>query len=377
MKITIVQGAFLPVPPLMGGAVEKVWFGLGKEFAQQGHQVTHISRSYSNLPEDEIIAGVRHLRIPGFDTPKSLAVLKFLDLVYSLRVMKVLPDADVLVTNTFWLPVLVRQKKHGAIYVHVQRYPKGQMKLYRHAARLQTVSSVIASAIVAQEPESASRVCIIPNPLPDEISNFELTKLPDEREKWLLYVGRIHPEKGINLLINGFKHMVSSGRNDLRLLLVGPWETKFGGGGQSYYEYLQKESQEINSYVDWVGSVFSPSKLNSYYCKASLFIYPSLADRGEASPLAPIEAMAHGCPTLVSDLNCFKDYIEDDVTGFIFNHKSPNPTMALAEKLQELLNSPERLMQVSLNGYKKAQSYSPSSIANLYLSDFESLLNHD
>src|SRR5579862_3380431 len=31
LKITIVQGAFFPVPPLMGGAVEKVWFTLGRE----------------------------------------------------------------------------------------------------------------------------------------------------------------------------------------------------------------------------------------------------------------------------------------------------------------------------------------------------------
>jgi hypothetical protein len=30
MKITIVLGAFLPVPPVMGGAVEKSWFALAR-----------------------------------------------------------------------------------------------------------------------------------------------------------------------------------------------------------------------------------------------------------------------------------------------------------------------------------------------------------
>ena len=35
MKITIVQGAFLPVPPLMGGAVENIWFALGQDFARR------------------------------------------------------------------------------------------------------------------------------------------------------------------------------------------------------------------------------------------------------------------------------------------------------------------------------------------------------
>ena len=53
MKITIVQGAFLPVPPLLGGAVEKCWQALGQEFARRGHQVTHVSRAYGDLPARE------------------------------------------------------------------------------------------------------------------------------------------------------------------------------------------------------------------------------------------------------------------------------------------------------------------------------------
>ena len=72
MKITIVTGAFFPVPPILGGAVEKVWFALGQEFVRRGHQVTHISRSHPDLPEREEIAGVQHrrvarLRTAGFD----------------------------------------------------------------------------------------------------------------------------------------------------------------------------------------------------------------------------------------------------------------------------------------------------------------------
>ena len=39
MKITIVLGAFFPVPPIKGGAVEKIWFALGQEFARRGHDV--------------------------------------------------------------------------------------------------------------------------------------------------------------------------------------------------------------------------------------------------------------------------------------------------------------------------------------------------
>lgn len=373
MRITIVQGAFLPVPPLMGGAVEKVWFGLGKEFARRGHQVTHISRCYGDLPQDEMLEGVRHLRISGFETPPSLALLKLLDLVYSLRVIRVLPEADILVTNTFWLPILVHNHKYGLLYVHVARYPKGQMRFYRHAARLQTVSNTIASAIMHEAPQSNLKVHVIPNPLPDAIDDLDNIQMLTERKKWILYVGRVHPEKGIELLLNAFKQLINFGIEDWRLVIVGPWETRFGGGGEAYYKDLRKQSQVIDTHIEWVGSVFEPLKLQTYYRRAGLFTYPSLAERGETFGLAALEAMAHGCPTLVSDLKCFKDYIEDGVTGFIFNHKSKKTVITLANKLKELVNSQDQLMRVSCNGYNKAQNYTLRHIANLYLSDFESL----
>jgi hypothetical protein len=42
MNITIVQGGLLPIPPILGGATEKIWFDLGKQFVAMGHNATHI-----------------------------------------------------------------------------------------------------------------------------------------------------------------------------------------------------------------------------------------------------------------------------------------------------------------------------------------------
>src|SRR3982074_777593 len=110
MKITIVLGAFLPVPPIMGGAVEKVWFALSQELARGCHRLCHevvlVSRALPELPRSETRDGVKHLRVRGFDTPRSLLWLKFLDLIYSIQTMSILPKADIIVTNTFWLPML-------------------------------------------------------------------------------------------------------------------------------------------------------------------------------------------------------------------------------------------------------------------------------
>ena len=49
MKITIVLGAFFPVPPTMGGGVEKVWFTLAPEFVKRGLVVCGHERLQRNL----------------------------------------------------------------------------------------------------------------------------------------------------------------------------------------------------------------------------------------------------------------------------------------------------------------------------------------
>src|SRR5262245_45371217 len=128
LRITIVQGAFLPVPPLLGGGVEKLWFGLGKEFARRGHHVVHVSRRFRDLARTEIIGGVEHRRVHGFNAPRSKIYFRFLDALYALNVARQLPPADILITNTIFLPLLIRSTRAGRLYVHVARYPKGQMR---------------------------------------------------------------------------------------------------------------------------------------------------------------------------------------------------------------------------------------------------------
>ncbi|PYK88526.1 MAG: hypothetical protein DME40_12145, partial [Verrucomicrobia bacterium] len=196
MKITIVLGAFLPVPPVMGGAIEKSWFALAQEFVSRNHDVTIISRALPQFARHEIVDGVRHIRVCGFDTPRSLLWLKILDLFYSWRVRRILPAADILVTNTFWSPLLARDSSRGKIYVHVGRYPKGQMRFYRKAARLQAPSSEVAEAIKGEAPSSAHKVIVIPYPRPQMISAEAPLPL-EARAKIVLYVGRVHREKGV------------------------------------------------------------------------------------------------------------------------------------------------------------------------------------
>jgi glycosyltransferase involved in cell wall biosynthesis len=370
MRITIVQGAFLPIPPVLGGAVEKIWSALGKEFASRGHFVTHISRAYGSLAQEEFIDGVHHVRVPGFATPPSMIRLKWRDLRYSRRVVQVLPKADVLVTNTFWLPLLSPPGDAGRIYVHVARYPKGQLKFYSKVTRLQTVSGAVGNAICVQAPKLAQKVKVIPNFVPQNGSTVGESK----RQQLILYVGRVHPEKGIHLLLDAFAQLCAQGLGGWKLRIVGPWEVVHGGGGKTYLADLRKRSRQIESLVELTGPVFDVDALSAHYRQSAFFAYPSVAERGESFGLAPLEAMAEGCPPVVSSLECFNDFIRPGHNGWTFDHRGVNATGNLASALRTVIESMDTLDKIRECARRTAQEFSLTTVADQFLSDFEKVV---
>ena len=371
MKITIVLGAFLPVPPTMGGAVEKIWYVLAQEFARRGHEIIIVSRQMPDRPREEVANGIRHLRVPGFEAPRSLVWLKVLDLLYSLKVVSVLPVADIVVTNTFWLPILLRDPSRGKIYVHVGRYPKGQMRFYHRASRLQAPSNAVGQAIVAEAPRLSQKVSVIPYPAPSPSGQPPPI---ENRKKLILYVGRVHPEKGVHLLVDAFVRGTRAAFTDWKLMIVGPTETKFGGGGAEYSDALKRSAAEIGDRINFAGSIFDSSALEQTSRSARIFVYPSLAERGESFGLAPLEAMTHGCAVLISKLDCFGDFIPDGETGFVFDHRSNDPTESLRAKLETMVRDETMLSRVADAGQRKSAEYSLSRVADRFIADFSSLI---
>jgi glycosyltransferase involved in cell wall biosynthesis len=108
--------------------------------------------------------------------------------------------------------------------------------------------------------------------------------------------------------------------------------------------------------------------------RAKLFVYPSLAERGESFGLAPLEAMANGCPALVSNLRCFDDYLKKG-NGFRFDHNSKPPAAALSEQLHSLTTNDNLLLSTAVRAHEVARDYDVTTIAERYLEDFVSLSN--
>ena len=345
-----------------------MWFSLGKEFVRQGHEVTQISRHINKLPVSEQIDGVNHIRIKGFDTPKSGLVLKFFDLVYTWRTRPVFSiDFDIIITNTFWAPIILPNKVQQICIVDVQRMPKRQMVLYKHVARLRANSTPVANAIRDEiDGSQHAKVVMIPNPLPfiptqDVDFNF--------KKPTILYVGRIHPEKGLDLLIKAYKQTSQT----YRLQLVGPWEVSGGGGGKEYLHSLQQLAGDAA--IDFIGPIFDMDALNKFYIDASVFVYPSVAEKGETFGLSPLEAMAWGCVPIVSNLACFQDFITQEKNGLTFDHRSSNAIQQLTECIIRMQEDHELRRRLGRNALQVRKTHSIQCIADLFLEEFAHVVN--
>ncbi len=131
---------------------------------------------------------------------------------------------------------------------------------------------------------------------------------------------------------------------------------------------------ESKDRVIFSGSIFDPNELAKVFRSARLFVYPSLAERGESFGLAPLEAMTHGCAAVVSSLECFGDFIRDKETGFIFDHRTEDPAKSLRQTMESIVADEALLTRVAEAGQCKSAEYSPERVADMFIADFSSLV---
>ncbi len=368
MRITIVMGFFLPVPAARGGATEKTWYGLARMFAAAGHSVTLISRRWPGLADSETVDGVRHVRVAGFDHTRYLPVNLLLDLVWGLRVVRNLPAGDVVICNTITLPVWLRRVRPsaGLVAVMVGRAPKGQTRLYGDVARIYAPSSSVARQI-AWKP-GFGRILVTGYPIDWLLHAGSAGQTG--RPVTIGFIGRLHPEKGIELLVRAVR--ILAARDDLpewRLKIAGPSGAREGGGGDAWFDALKRESADLGARIEWCPPEFDPGRLARMYGSIDVFCYPSLAEKGETFGVAVAEAMAASCAVVVSGLECFRDLVEDGRTGLVFDHRAPGTDKRLADCIARLVSDGSARREIALRGQQHARRFDFPEVSRQILGD--------
>jgi len=343
------------------------------EFYRSKHDVQIICRDHPELSNNACHVGVKYIRNLGFRRSRSIVIDLIKDFLYSCRAILLLPKTDIVVTNTFWLPILFTfgMKPSGTkIVVNIARMPKGQYRFYGGVDRLSAVSVAVANRVIRQAPHLRNRVRVIPNPIDTTVFK------PPEKSRALggritiLYAGRLHPEKGVHILLEAFRALIQNQWN-VELIVVGPWTVELGGGGGEYYRKLRTLADGLP--VFFKEAIFDKVQLAEEYQKAHVFVYPSVAEKGESFGLAPLEAMATGLVPVLSRLDCFTDFFTDGVHGVSFQHTAPDAAGALCQAAESLLRDRRRLRDMGQRSSEKAKAYSIEAVAKLYLRDFAEL----
>lgn len=115
-----------------------------------------------------------------------------------------------------------------------------------------------------------------------------LSKWQLQSGQYILFVGRITPEKDILTLIRAFKEC---NLNDMKLVIVGDADFQ-----DEYYNILKKE---MDNNIIFTGFL-NKNDITVLYKNCRLFVLPSLY---EGLPIALLEAMAYNCSILVSNID--------------------------------------------------------------------------
>ena len=151
-----------------------------------------------------------------------------------------------------------------------------------------------------------------------------------QKEGYILYLGRLVPEKGIKYLIEAFKQV----HTNKRLVIA--------GGASDTDEYAKElvELAQEDKRIIFTGFV-QGRKLEELYSNAYLYVLPSDL---EGMPLSLLEAMSYGNCCIVSDIPECLDVVSNN--GIVF--KKGN-VLELAEKLQDVCDYPEKVMRYKEN----------------------------
>lgn len=145
-----------------------------------------------------------------------------------------------------------------------------------------------------------------------------------EKDSYILFLGRLVPEKGIRYLVEAFKKV----KTDKMLVIAGG-----SSDTESFMEEL-KELAKSDERILFTGFV-QGEILDELYSNAYLYILPSDL---EGMPLSLLEAMSYGNCCLVSNIPECTEVVEDK--ALIFKKSDVND---LRKKLQEACDEPEKV----------------------------------
>jgi hypothetical protein len=177
--------------------------------------------------------------------------------------------------------------------------------------------------------------------VPQELLADLRAALASPEEKLVTYVGRLDPEKGINVLIAAFAE-VASRHPQLKLVIAGK-------GGEKERLSQQASASGLAERTRFLGYVRGAA-LEALYKVSDVLVCPSTY---EPFGIVPLEGMINGLPVIASDVGGMAEIVEHERSGL---KVPPSDARALAAALDRVISRPEEAKRFAAAGRERARS---------------------
>lgn len=338
------------VPATFGG-VEYHVDRLSRRLAARGHQVSVYVRPWYTDRRLKNYGGVRLVSVPTLKTKRLDASLH--SLLSSLLCL--VKGAEIIhyqgIGPSFFSPIPRLFCKKVVSTIHrldwaTEKWGRGA-KFFLKAGEWFSVHVAHRTIVVSKDIQKSIRqahrrqTVLIPNgietPRPRPLRILQ-QKYGLSSGQYVLYMGRLVPEKRPDLLIRAFSEMqrTSDSVRHLRLVIAG------GSSGTDDYALRLRGSAGRASQVIFTGYVWGEEK-EELLSHALLFVLPSYL---EGFPIAILEAKSYGLCCLASDIAAHKEVIHHGRDGCLFRSEDAEDLRA---SLASLIEHPEEIRRLGRN----------------------------
>jgi len=364
MKIAILTARF---PPRWLAGTEIASYYIAKYLARRGHEVHVVTLWDPGLPRIQYIEGfhIHRINIPSLKVGVSILFTPNL----CILLKKIRPHIIHAQSIFMGLPSLICKKLLKIPFVVMGQgsdvYGSWPFKSLISRLVLKNADAAIAltkDMKIQMRKIYDREIVIIPNGV--ETKAFSTITREEARrtlgintyEKIILYVGRLHPIKGVKYLVKAMS-IIKNYENNVKLIIIGDGEQR---------NYLLQLVKELNleNHIIFTGKI-PHHEIPIYLKAADVFILPSLR---EGFSLVTLEAMAAGLPVIATRVGIVPEIIKDGENGFIVE---PMNSYQIAEKCLLLLKDEKLREKMSNNNIERAKEFSwervVESLERLYL----------
>lgn len=364
MKILMLSWEY---PPKNVGGLSSHVYNLAKALARHGNEVHVISCEEGIAPIEEVSNGVHIYRVTPYkietsDFTKWVMHLNFAMIEECIRIMDKIGKVDLIHAHdwlsayaakvlkwSFRIPMLctihaTEYGRNNGIRTEMQRYISGvEWMLTYESWKVIACSNFMKKQINEIFNISEDKIWVIPNGV--DIKDFDIDfdrasfrrKYARENEKIVFYVGRHVYEKGIHLLIDSIPKIADS-YNDTKFIIAGT-------GPMTEELKVKVKNTGLDGRVVFTGYMDDESK-NKLFTVSDAAVFPSLY---EPFGIVALEAMAAGCPVVVSDTGGLSEIVNHRQNGMKTIYGS---AQSIADNVLALLKDRELSEQIKVNGIK-------------------------